>query len=83
MNWGQELKEIEGADYAKRFLRKLSGCNASVIFSTQITKVGEFAQDELGAKCFAFDLEHRIRPGIGTGGANKLMSRIGIDRLLS
>lgn len=80
---GTGTQEIDGFSYGKKLLEKLSKSFCSIIFSTQIIDLAKYAQDKLGAECFNFDLKHRIRPGIGRGGIEKLMSEIGIEELLN
>lgn len=80
---GTGTQEIDGLAYGRKLLQKLAGEKCSVIFSTQITDLAKFAQDELGAQCFAFDLNHQIKAGIGKGGIEKLMVQIGLDKILN
>ncbi|OGZ27608.1 MAG: hypothetical protein A2365_01940 [Candidatus Nealsonbacteria bacterium RIFOXYB1_FULL_40_15] len=80
---GTGTQEVDGLDFGKVFLGKLSGSGCSVIFSTQIIDLAKHAQERLGAQCFTFDLDHRISPGVGRGGIEKLMEQIGMKELLS
>lgn len=80
---GTGTQEIDGFAYGKKLLEKLSKSSCSIIFSTQILDLAKYAQDELDAQCFNFDLNHRISPGIGGGGIEKLMAEIGIQELLN
>ena len=78
---GSATQEGDGLDFGKRLLRKLSG-SCSVIFSTQIPQLAEFAQKEMSAQCHAFDLDHQITSGIGKSGLDQLMIRMDMDQLL-
>ena len=80
---GTGTQELDGFAYGKRLLKKLSDSHCSVISSTQITELACYAKKNLGAFCFNFNSEHQIKPGIGTGGINKLMVEIGIETMLN
>lgn len=77
---GTGTQEISGLELGKDLLEKLSRSGVSVIFSTQIQALAQFASDQLGAKCFQFDDLHNVRPGIGDGGMEHLRKRMGLDR---
>lgn len=79
---GTGTQELGGLKYGKKFLSALAESKCSVIFSTQITELAEFAKDNLKAECFSFDMDHRIEPGIGLGNIEGLMKKIGIDKYL-
>lgn len=79
---GSGTQEIDGLEYGKKVLKRLSGSRYSIIFSTQITNLAKYAKDDLNAQCFSFDLNHQIEPGIGRGGIEKLIDRIGMAELL-
>lgn len=79
---GTGTQEVDGFEFGKRLLKRLSISGCSVIFSTQITELAKFAKESLGTACFNFDLGHHIAPGIGSGGINALMQAVGIDQLL-
>jgi hypothetical protein len=79
---GTGTQEIDGFAYGKKLLIKLAGAQCSIIFSTQITDLAKYAQENLGAECFSFNLQHEIKPGIGRGGVENLMAEIGVDELL-
>lgn len=80
---GTGTQEVDGLDFGRIFLGKLSGSGCSVIFSTQITELARHAEQNLGAQCFTFDLDHRITPGVGRGGIEKLVKQMGMEELLS
>lgn len=80
---GTGTQEMAGLDFGKKLLRKLSESGCSVVFCTQITELAEYAKNELEAKCFKFNLHHQISTGIGLGGIDVLMNKIGIDELLN
>ena len=79
---GTGTQEVSGFEYGKRLLKKLAGLKCSIVASTQITDLAKFAEQELGATCFNFDLKHRVKPGIGSGGLEKLISKLEMDKLL-
>lgn len=80
---GTGTQEGDGLEYGRRLLTKLAEHKCSVITSTQITDLARYARTELNAHCFKFDLNHSIAPGIGTGGIDKLMAEIGLDKMLN
>ena len=80
---GTGTQEIDGLGYSKKLLKKLADSHCSTIFSSQIIGLAEYAEEELNAECFTFDLQHQIKPGIGKGGLEKLMAEVGIDSLLN
>jgi hypothetical protein len=80
---GTGTQEAAGLELGRRLLAKLSRSGASVLFSTQITGLAEYAQDQLRAQCFQFDRRHNVRPGIGQGGMEELTRETGLDALLS
>lgn len=79
---GGGTQEASGLAFSRRFLAKVIRYNCSIIFSTQILGLAEYTQSELKAQCFAFDLEHKITPGISDGGFEKLVARTGVEELL-
>ncbi|MFH1505419.1 MAG: hypothetical protein ABIE94_00305 [archaeon] len=80
---GTGTQEASGLDVGKDVLAKLQRMGIPTLFSTQITDLATFAEDELGAQCFKFDRHHGITPGIGDGGAKDLMKRMGLARLVA
>ena len=79
---GAGTQEVDGLDFGKNVLRKLRKLNVSVLFSTQIIGLAQYAQTSLDAKCFKFNSEHTISPGIGTGHIKELIAKNGLDTLL-
>lgn len=79
---GSGTQESKGALIGSHILRKLHEARCSVVFSTQITSLAETAQREFGAKCFAFDLQHNVREGIGSGNPEAIISQLGMSELL-
>lgn len=76
--------DLEGGfDIGKGLLRefKLGGC--SMMFSTQLPPLAEYVVEELGGAIYQFDLDHRITPGIGRGGAKNLLKRHGLEHILN
>lgn len=79
---GTGTQEMDGHKLGKDVLSKLSDMGVSVLFSTQIQSLAEFARDELGAQCLKVDEKHGLSVGIGTGGMDSLRKRKGLDKLL-
>lgn len=79
---GTGTQEMDGHKLGKDVLSKLSSMGVSVLFSTQIQSLAEFARDELGAQCLKVDEKHGLSVGIGTGGMDSLRKRKGLDKLL-
>ncbi len=80
---GSATQEGDGTQLGYDYLEELAAMGVSVIFSCQIQKLAQLAQDNLGAKCFQFDRGHRITPGIGDGGLAELRVETGLNRLLT
>lgn len=79
---GTGTQESSGFELGRDLLLKLNRMGVSVIFSTQITTLAEFAERELDAMCFSFDRTHQIHAGIGDGGLNDLLKTSGVGKLL-
>ena len=79
---GTGTREVDGLKLGEDVLAKLSEMGVSVLFSTQITSLAEFARDELGAQCLRVDEKHNLSIGIGRGGMDSLRKRKGLDKLL-
>ncbi|MCB9802982.1 hypothetical protein H6761_03125 [Candidatus Nomurabacteria bacterium] len=79
---GTGTQEMAGFELGRDLLNTLARSGVSVIFSTQIMSLAEFARDQLNALCFQLDSKHRLSPGIGDGGMKRLRQRIGVDRFL-
>lgn len=79
---GSATQEASGLELGRDLLEKLHRDGVSVLFSTQITTLAEYACDELGALCFKVDDRHQIQPGIGTGEMGALRKEMRIDDLL-
>ncbi len=75
-------QEMAGRDLGEEVLKKLNTIGCSVIFNTQITALAEFAETDLNALTFKFDLDHLIKPGIGSGGSKRLADQIGLTAVL-
>lgn len=68
----------------KQILRKLHDSNASIIFSTQIKVLAEYAQDELKTRCLQLDrATHQITDGIGDANPQGLAEEVGLTALLN
>ncbi len=75
-------KATGGYGLGSRFLRTVQQHGCSILFSTQIRTLAEYAGNELGASCFSFTLNHAIVPGIGAGDIELLVERSGLEELL-
>lgn len=80
---GTGTQEASGLELGRDLLSKLGRSKISVLFSTQITSLAEFASKNLNTQCFKFDANHKITPGIGKGGMEDLRERIGLNKLLN
>jgi hypothetical protein len=79
---GSGTQELAGLELGQDLLRTLAKRGVSVIFSTQITSLAEFARDELDSLCFKLDDKHHVSEGIGDGGMKELRRRTGLEKLL-
>ena len=79
---GSATQEGDGTELGCDYLTKLMAMGISVVFSCQIRQLAEYAQNQLGAKCFQFNRKHELRPGIGDGGMKELRRDKGLDALL-
>ncbi|MFA4943042.1 MAG: hypothetical protein WC564_05410 [Patescibacteria group bacterium] len=73
--------ELDGLEYGEWVLRQIFDAHVSTIFSTQIFSLASFAQDQLGAAMFQFNLDHQINPGIGRGNLAALIEKMGLSKL--
>ena len=80
---GLGTQEASGYKLGHDLLRKLREQGVSVVFSTQITALAEFAEQQLGATCYQVDAEHHISPGIGSGEMEQIRQETGLDDLLA
>jgi len=79
---GSGTQEDRGAIIGEMVLNRLHEAGISVVFSTQITGLAQTAERKFGAKCFAFDRSHNIRPGIGAGNPEQIIKDLGYAKLL-
>lgn len=77
---GSGAQNQDGIELGKKILKALHKSGVSTIYNTQLPEVAEYSQNELGAICFKFTLDHQVRKGIGAGGASLLAKEIGIDK---
>ncbi|KKP89953.1 MAG: hypothetical protein UR94_C0032G0002 [Parcubacteria group bacterium GW2011_GWA2_36_10] len=80
---GTGTQEMAGLELGRDLLHTLALSGVSVIFSTQIISLAEFARDKLNALCFQMDSEHQVTEGIGDGGMQQLRQRTGVEKLLT
>ena len=80
---GTGTQEDDGFDLGKDMLTECDAKGVSVLFTTQIQKLAEFAENHLKAACFRFDDKHQLTPGIGKGGMESLRQTSGFNSLLS
>jgi hypothetical protein len=79
---GQGTQEGSGLKLGQDVLTKLAKSGVSVMVSTQILPMAQWAQRELGADCYQMDTGHKIRTGIGDGGMDELRETSGLNQLL-
>lgn len=79
---GTGTQELDGDHLARQVLARLQSIGCSVLGSTQIMSLAQYAEDELGALMFQVDRERRITPGIGSGDVSGLATRVGLDQYL-
>ncbi len=80
---GTGTQEAAGADFGMQVLKKLASKKCSVIFSSQITSLVQYSEDQYGALPFKFNLEHEIEPGIGTGDMGLLVKKFDMEKYLT
>lgn len=64
-------------------LTKLKRIGCTILVNTQIPRLAERAQNQLGARCFQVDMGHRIRSGIGEPDIKELAELMGVDKVLN
>ncbi len=79
---GEGTQEISGDRLGRDVLTKLNDQHMSVIFNTQIQSLAEYVEQKLGGKCMRFTFDHKVEPGIGTGGMEALRERSGLNDIL-
>lgn len=77
---GSGAQNEDGIDFGKKMLKALHKQKVSTIYNTQLPEVAKYSEQDLGAVCFKFDLDHHVTKGVGKGGANLLAKQIGIDK---
>jgi len=77
---GKGTQESHGFDLGLNILTALKGQQYSVIFNTQIMRLAEHAQNELGAICLKVDKDHTFSEGIGDGQMDQLVKESGLDK---
>ena len=63
-------------------MKQLYEKKASVLFSTQILNVAQYAEKEFDAKCFYVDKKHKFQKGIEGGGLDKLLKEEKLSKYL-
>lgn len=79
---GEGTQETSGYELGRDVLTALNGRHISVIFNTQIQDLAAYVEKTLGGKCMRFSVDHKIEPGIGTGGMESLRERSGLNDAL-
>ncbi len=79
---GSGAQNEDGIELGKQILAALNKSGASIIYNTQLPQVAQYSQDQLGAACFKYTLDHQVTPGIGKGGAFALADEVGITQYL-
>lgn len=77
---GKGTQENHGFNLGLNILTALKGREYSVIFNTQIMRLAEHAQNELGAICLKVDKDHTFSEGIGDGQMDQLVKESGLDQ---
>ena len=76
---GTGTQEVGGLGFAKSYCKNFGRRECSVVFCTRITDWRKMQKTSSNAECFQFNLQHQISRGIGLGGIDKLMKKIGLD----
>ena len=79
---GKGTQEAAGINIGKKILRTVKERSYSLIFNSQILQLAEFAEQELGAKCFVVNKDHEFVEGIGDGQMDELLKEKGLDKYL-
>ena len=79
---GKGTQELEGIQVGKDVLKELSRRGYSVVFSTQMTELAEYAQSSLNALCIKVDRNHKFSQGIGAGELISLSKSVGLDKYI-
>ncbi|MFC1644590.1 hypothetical protein ACFL08_01010 [Patescibacteria group bacterium] len=79
---GLGTQESSGFKLGVDLLTALSNAGVSVLFSTQIMSLAEYARDNLSADCIYADKHHVLHAGINDGAMQDLRREKGIDTLL-
>jgi len=79
---GTGAPQSVGFDFGKRLLLSLGKSKPSIVFSTQMLELAQFAEDN-GAVCYTFNLDHEVSRGIGASDAEELIRREGLEELLT
>jgi len=80
---GSATQERDGMQVALQVLEALNARQVSLLFSTQIMDVAVEAEKRFGAKCFMVDENHVLKPGIGSGDINRLVTRSGLGKYIN
>jgi hypothetical protein len=78
---GTGTQESLGLATGKKILKKLSDSGVSVLFSTQITELAEYAENKLNTLSYKFDIDYNITEGIGAGGVENLIKTLDLKHL--
>ena len=79
---GKGTQELEGIQVGKDVLKELSRRGYSVVFSTQMTELAEYAESSLNALCIKVDRNHKFSQGIGAGELISLSKSVGLDKYI-
>ena len=80
---GIATQESDGCDFGVKVLNAISRQNASLLFTTQITKLAEYSVEELGGISYRFERDHKMFEGIGDGGLEQLCEERGLNEFLT
>jgi len=79
---GTGTNSTAGMAIGQKFLQAFAKEGCSMVFSTQIPELAHHAEANFKAICYNFEFDHTISPGIGTSDADRLIARLGVDKLL-
>ena len=80
---GIATQESDGYDFGVKVLNAIDRSHASLLFTTQITKLAEYAVNKLGGISYQFERDHKMSRGIGDGGLEQLCEERGLSEYLN
>ena len=71
-----------GVEYGQKVLKAVATRKVSCIFTTQLSEVATYAEEELNALNYQLTKHHKIEKGIGKPDLNELLESEGISKYL-